>query len=72
MPACLGTSTSVRQMAKPHGAMWALELHTFWPLSTQLSPSRTALQDRLARSLPAPGSLNSWQQNISARMNGRP
>ena len=39
-PACLGTSGSVRQMARPQGEMRALEVQTFWPSRTQWSPSR--------------------------------
>ena len=70
-PACLGTSGSVRQMARPHGEMRALEVQTFWPSSTQWSPSRVARVARPARSLPAPGSENSWQQNSSARRKRR-
>ena len=34
---------------------------------SQSSPSRTAFVDRPARSEPAPGSLNSWQQSRSVR-----
>ena len=37
-------------------------LHTFWPLMTQRSPSRSARVVSPARSEPAPGSLNSWHQ----------
>ena len=40
--------------------------HTFWPLTTHSSPSRTALVPRPAKSLPAPGSLNSWHQRLLA------
>ena len=65
IPACLGTSGSVRQMANPQGERLAVDVHTFWPSMTHSSPSRTALVDRPARSLPAPGSENSWQQNSS-------
>jgi hypothetical protein len=32
---------------------------TFCPFTTKTSPSRSALVERLARSLPEPGSLNS-------------
>ena len=51
--------------------MRALDVQTFWPLSTQWSPSWTARVARLARSLPAPGSEKSWQQNSSARRKRR-
>ena len=40
----------------------ASDVQIFWPLTTYSSPSRTARVPRLARSLPAPGSLNSWHQ----------
>ena len=40
---------------------WSADVfHTFWPLTTHSSPSRTAVAWRPARSEPAPGSLNSW------------
>ena len=44
MPRCFGTSTSVRAISSPHSENWAPELHTFWPLTTHSSPSRTARQ----------------------------
>ena len=53
-PLCLGTFGSVRQMISPMSLNWAPEVHTFWPLTTHSSPSRSALVWRLARSLPAP------------------
>ena len=53
-------------------AWWAPELHTFCPFTTHSSPSRSARVARLARSEPAPGSLNSWHQTSSPRsMGGR-
>ena len=42
----------------------------FWPLTTHSSPSRTARVPRLARSDPAPGSLNSWHQISSPASSG--
>jgi hypothetical protein len=60
IPACLGTSTSVRASNIPRSASMAPELQTFWPVITQWSPSRVARVDRPARSEPDPGSLNSW------------
>ena len=42
------------------GLACAMLLHTFWPVMTQWSPSRTARVVSPARSEPAPGSLNSW------------
>ena len=43
-------------------ATWPPLVQTFWPLTIHSSPSFTALQLSPARSLPAPGSLNSWHQ----------
>ena len=37
-------------------------VHTFCPLTTHSSPSRTARAARPATSLPAPGSENNWHQ----------
>ena len=60
MPRCLGTSQSVRARSRPRSAWWALVLHSFCPLTTHSSPSRSARVVRPARSEPLPGSLNSW------------
>ena len=60
MPRCLGTSQSVRASSRPRSAWWALVLHSFWPLTTHSSPSRSARVVSPARSEPLPGSLNSW------------
>ena len=60
-PLCLGASGSVRQMISPMSENCAPEVHTFWPVTIHSSPSRTARVWSPARSLPAPGSLNSWQ-----------
>ncbi len=57
-------------MSSPHWLNWAPELQTFWPLTTHSSPSRTARHDSPARSEPAPGSLNNWQERISAASSG--
>ena len=59
MPACFGASGSERQMISPMPACCAFEVHTFWPLMIQESPSRSARHDSPARSEPAPGSLKS-------------
>ena len=66
-PLCLGRSGSVRQMISPMSEYCAPEVHTFWPVMTHSSPSRSALVCRPARSDPAPGSLKSWQPTRSAR-----
>ena len=67
MPACLAPVESLRQMAKPQSANTAEEVHTFCPDNTHISPSRVALVETFAKSLPAPGSENNWQQNSSQR-----
>src|SRR6201996_6015576 len=71
MPACLGTSQSVRASSMPRSAWWALVFQTFWPLTTQLSPSSTAVVMSPATSDPAAGSLNSWHQVSSPVSSGR-
>ena len=65
MPWCLGTSGSVRTSSMPRSQNCAAEFHTFWPVTTNSSPSRTARHARPARSQPAPGSLNSWHHASS-------
>ena len=54
-------------MISPMSERWAPEVHTFCPVTSHSSPSRTALVCNPARSLPAPGSLNSWQATMSPR-----
>ena len=57
-------------MAK--SASSAQVVQTFWPVTTQSSPSGTARVASEARSEPAPGSLNSWHHFSSLRtMGGR-
>ena len=62
MPRCASASGSVRASRMPHCATCARVVHTFWPLTTYSSPSRMARVASDERSLPAPGSLNSWHQ----------
>ena len=58
-----------RQM--PQSANCAYDVHTFCPFSRQPPSTRVADVRRLVRSLPASGSLNSWQKMIEAsRMPG--
>ena len=53
-------------------AWCASEVHTFCPETIQSPPgSRTARVASEARSLPAPGSLNSWHQISSPTHSGR-
>ena len=75
MPLCFGAWGSVRATSIPRSARWARVFHTFWPVMTHSSPSRTALQASPARSEPAPGSLNSWHQAsspVNIRRRNRP
>ncbi len=51
-PLCLGASGSVRATSIPRSAMWASVFHTFCPVMTHSSPSRTARVARPARSEP--------------------
>ena len=71
MPLCLGRSGFVRATMSPNEEMWANVVHTFCPLSTHSSPSRSARVDKPATSEPAPGSLNSWHQISSLENSGR-
>ena len=41
-PLCLGASGSVRATSMHHFEYWAPLVHTFWPVTTQSSPSLTA------------------------------
>ena len=70
MPSCFGRSGAVRARQMPHCAWPAIDVHTFWPLSTQPPSTRVARVESAARSEPAPGSLNSWHQLISPRSVG--
>jgi hypothetical protein len=70
MPWCLGASGSVRAIRMPNWLFCAPEFQIFEPLTTHSSPSRTARVPRLARSLPASGSLKSWHQISSPASSG--
>ena len=70
MPLCFGASGSVRTNVSSTSASCAPEVHTFWPLTTKWSPSRTALVRSDARSEPALGSLIPSDAVISARRIG--
>ena len=56
---------SVRATSIPYWLNWAIEVHTFWPLTIHSSPSRTARVPSEARSEPEPGSLKSWHHTSS-------
>ena len=70
MPSCFFASGSVRAIRMPQSLYRPPLHHTFWPLTMKRSPSRSALVDSPPRSLPAPGSLNSWHHSRSARQRG--
>ena len=65
MPACFFTSVSVRTRVKIQSPCWPSVVHVFWPLTTQSSPSRTAVVRRLARSEPASGSEKPCDHQMS-------
>jgi hypothetical protein len=70
IPRCGAASPSVLARRMPQSLTRPLLHHVFWPETVQPSPSRTARVVREARSLPAPGSLNSWHQTRSPRSVG--
>ncbi len=67
MPRCFGMSGFVRAMTAPKSECCAPVVHTFCPLTTNSSPSRSARICSEATSLPAPGSENSCDQISSPR-----
>src|SRR5207247_623716 len=66
IPLCLGASGLVRTSRKHQSATCAIDVQTFWPLTTKCSPSSTPRVWRLARSEPAFGSENPWHHSSSA------
>src|SRR5262249_41536320 len=66
----LGWLGSVRASRMAKSASDPQVVHTFWPLTTHSSPSRTARVASDARSEPAPGSLKSWHHFSSLRTIG--
>jgi len=70
MPRRLGWSGSVRASSTAKSDRCAHVVHTFWPVTTHSSPSRSARVASDARSDPAPGSLNSWHHTSSLRTIG--
>ena len=52
-------------------AMWAPDVHTFWPLTTHSSPSRSARVWSAGQVGAGPGSENSWHQISPVTMPGR-
>ena len=67
IPAWRRASGSVRAMQMARSATLPFEHHTFWPVRRQppVASSGSALVASEARSLPAPGSLNSWHHTTS-------
>ena len=66
MPRCFFSALgSVRHRQKIQSACWPSVVQVFWPLTTQSSPSRTAVVRRLARSEPASGSEKPWHHQMS-------
>src|SRR3954467_4243113 len=65
-PRCLGASGFVRASSMHHFDWCANVVHTFWPVTTYSSPSRTALVFSDARSEPDSGSLKPWHHISSA------
>ena len=66
MPRCFFSAVgSVRQRQKIQSACWPSVVHVFWPLTTQSSPSRTAVVRSEARSEPASGSEKPWHHQMS-------
>ena len=56
MPRCLGAAGSVRTRQNIQSAICAFEVHTFWPLTMNSSPTSSARVFSEARSEPEPGS----------------
>ena len=72
MPAWGLASGSVRARQIPRSATRPFEHHTFCPVRTHSSPSSSAVVASEARSLPAPGSENSWHHtSVASRIRGR-
>ena len=63
---CFGASVSVRATSMHHFEYCAPLVQTFWPVTLQPSPSRTARVLSAARSEPASGSEKPWHQISSA------
>ena len=65
MPACFLASGSVRTSVKIQSPYWPSVVQVFWPLTTQSSPSLTAVVRSPARSEPASGSEKPCDQKMS-------
>src|SRR3954451_11753520 len=72
MPLCFFAVGSVRHRQKIQSACCASVVQVFWPLTIYLSPLRSALVLREARSEPEPGSEKPWHhQSSTLAMRGR-
>src|ERR1700742_1248122 len=72
MPICFLALASVRQRQKIMSAYCASVVQVFWPLMIYLSPLRSALVFKEARSDPEPGSEKPWHhQSSTLAMRGR-
>ena len=65
MPRCFLASGSVRTRQKIQSPYWPRVVQVFWPLTTQSSPSRTAVVRSEARSEPASGSEKPCDHQMS-------
>ena len=71
MPACrLPSDGPVRAIVKILSPCMALVVQIFWPLTTYVSPWRSAFICSAARSEPAPGSEKPWHQMTSLCSSG--
>ncbi len=62
---CFGASGSVHAANTHQDAISAYDVHTFWPVMRQPSPSATARVRNDTRSVPASGSEKPWHQITS-------
>src|SRR6201746_932136 len=72
IPICFFADVSVRHRQKIMSACCASVVQVFWPLMMYLSPLRSALVFKDARSAPEPGSEKPWHhQSSTLAMRGR-
>ena len=62
---CFGAPGSVQAANTHQDAICAYDVHTFWPVMRQPSPSGTARVRNDTRSVPASGSEKPWHQITS-------
>ena len=66
MPRCFLAWGFVRTRQKIQSPCWPSVVQVFWPSTTQVSPSRTAVVRSDARSEPASGSENPCDHQMSS------